>query len=59
MLSMGIATMIIAVFIGRVQITPLQHGQLLMAMQAGFAIFAALSIAGIYFSLKRGNLRKD
>jgi EmrB/QacA subfamily drug resistance transporter len=59
MLSMGIATMIIALYIGRVQITPNQYGQLLMATKIGFAVFAVLSIAGIFFSLNRGNLRKE
>lgn len=59
MLSMGIATMIIAVYVGRVEITPLEHGQLMMAMRAGFTLFTGLSIAGIFFSLKRGRLRGD
>jgi MFS family permease len=58
MLSMGIATMIIALYIGRVQITPDQYGSLLMATKIGFAVFAVLSVAGIFFSLNRGNLRK-
>jgi len=55
---MGIATMIIALFVGRVQITPLQYGPLLMATKIGFGVFAIMSILGIYFSLKRGNLRE-
>ncbi|HVN73446.1 MAG TPA: MFS transporter [Methanoregula sp.] len=59
MLSMGIATMIIAIYVGRVEITPLVHGQLMMAMRAGFTLFALLSIAGIFFSLKRGKLRGE
>jgi len=57
MLSMGIATMIIALFVGRVQITPDQFGPLLTGTRIGFAIFAALSFAGIFFSLSRGDLR--
>ncbi|HXX56008.1 MAG TPA: MFS transporter [Methanoregula sp.] len=57
MLSMGIATMIIAIYVGRVEITPLVHGQLMMAMRAGFTVFSLLSIAGIFFSLTRGRLR--
>ncbi len=59
MLSMGIATMIIALYVGRVQIMPEQYGQLLMATKIGFAVFAILSIIGIFFSLSRGNLRKE
>jgi len=53
MLSMGIATMIIAIFIGRIEITASQHGQLLMSMTVGFTVFAALCVIGIVFSLVR------
>lgn len=59
MLSMGIATMIIALFVGRVQITPDQYSQLLMGTKIGFAVFAALAVIGIFFSLTRGNLRGE
>jgi EmrB/QacA subfamily drug resistance transporter len=57
--SMGIATMIIALYVGRVQITPDQYGLLLMATKIGFVVFAIMSVAGIFFSLNRGNLRKE
>jgi len=57
MLSMGIATMIIAIFVGRVVITPDAYGSLLMAAKAGFTLFACMSLAGIFFSLSRGKLR--
>jgi EmrB/QacA subfamily drug resistance transporter len=59
MLSMGIATMVIALYVGRVQITPDQYGQLLVATKIGFLVFAALSIIGIFFSLSRGALRTE
>jgi len=59
MLSMGIATMIIALFVGRVQITADQFGSLLMGTKIGFGVFALLSITGIFFSLSRGDLRKE
>lgn len=52
-ISMGIAMMIIALFIGRVQITANQHTQLIVAMQVAFALFAVLCIVGIFFSLVR------
>ena len=52
-MSMGIAMMIIAVFIGRIQITPDQHVQLLSSMQVAFTLFAALCIAGVFLSLVR------
>ena len=53
MLSMGIATMIIAICIGRIEITASEHGQLLTSVMAGFGIFALLCLVGIVFSLVR------
>lgn len=52
-MSMGIAMMILALFIGRIQITPDQHAQLISSMQVAFALFAALCIAGVFLSLVR------
>jgi hypothetical protein len=59
MLSMGIAMMIFSVIIGRVQITPEYHAALLSSVQTAFALFAALCVAGIYFSLARGRVRSE
>lgn len=59
MLSMGIAMMIFSVIIGRVQITPEYHAALLSSVQIAFALFAALCVAGIYFSLARGRVRRE
>jgi EmrB/QacA subfamily drug resistance transporter len=58
MLSMGIAMVIITVFIGRVMITPNVAAQLLTSIHVGFMIFAALCCCGIYFSFVRGTLRE-
>jgi EmrB/QacA subfamily drug resistance transporter len=52
-ISMGVAMMIIALFIGRVQITAAQHTQLITSMQVAFTLFAVLCIVGIFFSLVR------
>jgi EmrB/QacA subfamily drug resistance transporter len=57
MLSMGIAMMILALFVGRVAITPDAYPGLLTSIRAGFSIFSMLCIFGIYFSLARGKLR--
>lgn len=57
MFSMGIAMMIIAVVVGKVEITPEVSGQLMSAMSIGFQLFSVLCILGIFFSLVRGNLR--
>ena len=53
MLSMGIAMMMLAVFIGNVQISPDLYPAFITAMKASMAIFAAMCIAGIFFSLVR------
>ena len=57
MFSMGIVTLIFAVTIGRVQITPENHGALVQSMQAAFVIFAVLCFGGIFASLARGKIR--
>jgi uncharacterized membrane protein YedE/YeeE len=57
MLSMGIAMVIISLFIGRVMITPDAGSQLLMGIRVGFALFAVLCCCGIFFSLVRGKVR--
>ena len=57
MLSMGIAALIIALYVGEVQITATQHSAFLRAFQTGFFLFAALCCAGILASLSRGKVR--
>jgi EmrB/QacA subfamily drug resistance transporter len=53
MLSMGIAMMVLAIFVGNVQITPEQYPAFIGSMQISMMIFAAMCIAGIFFSLVR------
>jgi EmrB/QacA subfamily drug resistance transporter len=57
LLSMGTATLILALFLGRQQITPALHLQFLHGMRITFGIFAALCVGGIFASLARGNVR--
>lgn len=59
MLSMGIAALIIALYVGEVQITPLQHAAFLRAFRTGFLVCAAMCLLGILASLTRGNLRES
>jgi EmrB/QacA subfamily drug resistance transporter len=59
MLSMGIAMVIISLFIGRFMITPYVSTQLLMSIRAGFTLFALLCCCGVFFSLVRGKLRDN
>jgi len=57
MLSMGIAMMIFAIYIGRVQITSEYFPQLITSVRVAFTVFAALCFIGIFLSLARGKLR--
>ena len=57
MLSLGVAVLILAVNIGRVQITPQYHPLFLESARVTFAVFAALCVGGIFASLARGNMR--
>jgi EmrB/QacA subfamily drug resistance transporter len=59
MLSMGIAMVIISLFIGRVMMTPEVGTQILMSIRAGFTFFALLCCCGIFFSLVRGSVREN
>ncbi|MDP4221897.1 MAG: MFS transporter [Bacteroidota bacterium] len=55
MLSMGIAMMLISLFIGKQMITPSTYPGLLSGMKTGFVIFSVLSVLGIFASLARNN----
>ncbi len=55
MLSMGIALMLISLFIGKYAITPATYPGLLSGMKTGFIIFSVLSVLGIFASLARNN----
>lgn len=57
MLSMGIATLIFAVYLGHVQITPANYPLFMKSLRSAFAIFAVLCIAGTFASLARGKVR--
>ena len=53
MLSMGIATMIFAVVIGKVEITPEYYPAFITSVHYAFILFTGLCIVGIYASLIR------
>jgi EmrB/QacA subfamily drug resistance transporter len=57
-LSMGIVTVLFAVFIGRVEITPEYYAPFLDSMKVTFVVFAVLCFLGIFASLARGRLRR-
>lgn len=54
-MSIGIATLIFAFFLGRVQITPEHLSSLLGSIQVSFVVFTLICIVGIYASWRRGN----
>jgi len=53
MFSMGIAMMLISIFIGNQTINPETYPGFISGMKTGFVIFAALSFLGIFASLAR------
>ena len=54
MLSMGIAMMIFAIFVGPVEITPEYYPQFVLSLHYAFILFTVLCIIGIFASLVRG-----
>jgi EmrB/QacA subfamily drug resistance transporter len=59
MLSMGIAMMILSVYIGQQQITPETYPRFVTGMRTGFTIFSVLCILGIFASLARNSKLKQ
>jgi MFS family permease len=53
MMSMGIAMMLISLYIGKQTINPSTYPGLISAMRTGFVIFSMLSVLGIFASLAR------
>jgi EmrB/QacA subfamily drug resistance transporter len=56
MLSMGIATLVFSIFIGRVRMTPVHFPLFLAGMRVSFVIFFVLCVCGVFFSLARGRM---
>ncbi len=59
MFSLGIAMLLLALYIGRVQITPEYYLALLKSTKTAFAIFAVLCFGGIFASLARGKAKRE
>ena len=55
--SMGIATLMFALYMGSVQITAAYYPLFQQSMKTSFIIFAALCFGGIFASLARGKVR--
>jgi EmrB/QacA subfamily drug resistance transporter len=58
MLSMGIAMMLLALYLGQEAIVPETYPGLITAMRTGFIIFSVLCILGIFASLARNRKQK-
>jgi len=58
MLSMGIAMMLLALYLGNDAIVPETYSGLIAAMRTGFMIFSVLCILGIFASLARNRKLK-
>ncbi len=56
-LSMGIATLIFAVYIGNIQITTEYYPLFLAGTKVSFVVFAILCFVGVFASLARGKIR--
>lgn len=54
-MSIGIATLVFAFFLGRVQITPDHYDALISGIQVSFIIFTIICLFGIHASWKRGD----
>jgi EmrB/QacA subfamily drug resistance transporter len=55
MMSMGIAMMLISLYIGKQSINPSTYPGLISGMRTGFLIFSVLSVLGIFASLARND----
>ncbi|MDW7773389.1 MAG: MFS transporter [Desulfobulbaceae bacterium] len=56
MASMSIATLFLALYVGREEILPSNYPQFLQSMKSCFAFFVVLCVIGIGFSLMRGRI---
>jgi EmrB/QacA subfamily drug resistance transporter len=56
-LSMGIAMLVFAVFIGRAEITPENYPAFLKSAKTAFTVFTVVCFGGIFASLARGKMR--
>ena len=59
MFSMGIATLIFALFIGRVQITPESYPEFIRSVNTAFIVFTILCGVGVFLSASRGRMRES
>jgi MFS family permease len=56
-MSLGIAVLVIAVYVGRVRITPEYFPLFLKSVNATFLIFGTFCVVGVFASIARGKTR--
>jgi len=57
MFSLGVAMLLIALYMGHVQVTPEYFPQFIQSLQVAFVVFTLLCFGGIFASLARGKSR--
>jgi hypothetical protein len=57
MVSMGIATLVFSLFIGKARIVPANYPLFMRSMRVSFGVFFVLCVCGVFFSLARGRVR--
>jgi hypothetical protein len=57
MFSLAIVTLLFALYLGRVKISPEYYHLFLKSMQTAFLVFGLICLAGIFASLARGRIR--
>jgi EmrB/QacA subfamily drug resistance transporter len=58
-ISLGIATLCISLFIGELHISPVLDDEFVSGMQLAFTIFSVLCLIGTFASMARGNVRNN
>lgn len=56
MFSLGIVMLLFALIIGRVQVSPEVHVELISSLQVAFALFTGLCLVGVFASWPRGQI---
>jgi MFS family permease len=59
MFSLGIAMLLISLFMGHAQVTPEVYPQYILSLQTALAVFTALCIGGIFASMARGKAQRS
>ncbi len=57
MLSMGVAMLLLSVYIGRAEVTPENHALFLKSIRTAFAVFSCSCLVGVAASMARGRIR--